>query len=119
MSLCLEAEEPFGTNLVLGVIIGSNDLVQTAGVREAAFHASLRIFPTEEAKDNEAWAYWHVLPAGIRHLSKGWFPNADWCCNWENPAEEDHILAQIVERFARFKDILPELDDLSAAIKQP
>ena len=119
MSLCLEAEEPFGTNLVLGVIIGSNDLVQTAGVREAAFHASLRIFSTEEAKDNEAWAYWHVLPAEIRHLSKGWFPNADWCCNWENPAEEDHILAQIVERFGRFKDILPELDDLSAAIKQP
>ncbi len=119
MSLYLEAQDPFVNNFVLGVVTGSNDPVHTTGFLEAVFRACERMFSTEDAKRHGSWAYWHFLPSDVRYSHIGWFPNSDYRYKWEDPVEEDRVITQIVERFLRFKNILPELDDLSAAIKQP
>lgn len=120
ISLALESSDPFATNFIIGIKNCSLKIIHDEGVAEGVFQAcKTDLFSTEGASASDWWPYYHYLPGFIRYSCKGWLPSPDWRYAWDSPEEEAQAIEQIVECFTRFKQILPELNRLAAAAKQP
>lgn len=120
--ICLEAPwEPFARNFVFGLKNTQWNMAYSDGVKEAILHTCETVlFPEDTHRENnEPWIYFQLVPESIRELCRGKFLDPNCRYAFDTPEQESQAIEQIVERFTRFKQILPELNGLAAAAKQP
>lgn len=66
---------------------------------------------------NDIWPFYTWLPEEFSNAYKGAFFESDFRYAFDTPQKESEAIKQIVDRFVRFKRILPELDTLASSVK--